>query len=216
MWVKICGIRDLKTAREVCASGADAIGLNFYTSSPRSVSVQVAQEIVSSLPPAVTPVGLFVNHELSDVLEIARSCGLKTLQLHGDETPEYLSHLQGFDLIRAFRIGDGDFQIVDRYLEECRRVGVSMWGCLIDACVQGNYGGTGQMADWKGVRSASKTSWPRLILAGGLTPENVTDGIDQVSPWGVDTASGVESAPGIKDPVLVEAFVRRARQTPGS
>lgn len=211
MWVKICGVRDVETARGVAASGGDAIGLNFYSPSPRSVTLSEAQEIVKGLPSGVMPVGLFVNHPLGEVFDIARNCGLQMLQLHGDETPEYLAELQGFDLIRAFRIGDGDFGVVDRYVAECARLGVKLWGCLIDAHVAGSFGGTGAKADWEGLKGATKEGWPRLILAGGLTPENVAEGIRTVGPWGVDTASGVESAPGVKDASKVAEFVRRAK-----
>lgn len=211
MWVKICGIRDVESARVVCAAGADAIGLNFYSASPRSVTVETAQSIVKSLGEDVVPIGLFVNQESHEVLRIARSCGLKRLQLHGDETPESLTELQGFDLIRAFRIVDGDYGVVDRYLSKCRQLGVSLWGCLIDAHVQGSYGGTGARVDWEGLGKARREGWPRLILAGGLTAENVAEAIRLVKPWGVDTASGVESSPGIKDEELIEQFVRRAR-----
>jgi len=212
MWVKICGIRDVETATWVCIAGADAVGLNFFTPSPRSVSVPMATDIVKSLPESVIPVGLFVNHAVAEVTEIARSCGLRTLQLHGDESPEYLAELQGFDLIKAFRVSDGAFGAIDDYLGECRRLGVTLWGCLIDAHVKGSFGGTGQRADWEGLQRACKTDWPRLILAGGLTPENVQKGICEVHPWGVDTASGVESSPGVKEASLIEAFVLNAKR----
>lgn len=215
MWVKICGVRDVAAARGICAAGADAIGLNFYSPSPRSVNVDTAREIVKSLDDSVSAVGLFVNHEQAEVFSIARNCGLKVLQFHGDETPEYLAEFQGFDLIRAFRIGDGNFAVVDRYLSDCHRLGISLWGCLIDACLPGSYGGTGTQADWEALAQARQTHWPRLILAGGLTPKNVEEAIRQVRPWGVDTASGVESAPGEKVLTKVEEFIRQAKQATG-
>jgi phosphoribosylanthranilate isomerase len=217
MWIKICGIRDVATALSVAQSGADAIGLNFYLPSPRFVAPAVAREIVAALPPGVEPVGLFINHSQEEVREIAIACGLQTLQIHGDEPPEFVAALAlDFRVVRSFRIDDdktgAGMEQVARYLDACRRLGAIPWGCLFDAKVPGSYGGTGHVAPWDMIRREyNKDEWPRLILAGGLRPSNVARAIKAVSPWGVDVASGVESAVACKDSTLVRQFVLNAR-----
>lgn len=210
MWTKICGIRDVSTAMAVAELGPRAIGLNFYEPSPRSVTVEVAAEIVRSLPERVEPVGLFVNHSLDEIRQICAACQLSTIQLHGDEPPEFLAELGEFRILRAFRIGDEGLADVDNYLAECRKLGTRPWACLADAKVAGAYGGTGQVAPWTLLQSEWNPDWPPLILAGGLNPRNVAAGIETVRPWGVDVAGGVESAPGSKDLSLVAEFLAQA------
>jgi phosphoribosylanthranilate isomerase len=218
MCVKICGVRDHESARIVAEARPDAIGLNFYAKSARCVQPAVAKAIVAELPDDVAPVGVFVNHPADDVAAICRMAGIRLAQLHGDETPEMLATLAAaapeLRLIRAFRVGDGGLAGVTPYLQRCRELGVSLFACLLDARVPGRYGGTGELAPWDAIRADYRyDDWPPLILAGGLTPENVSAGIAAVRPWGVDTAGGVESAIGVKDRELVARFVRSARGT---
>ncbi|MFO1022148.1 MAG: phosphoribosylanthranilate isomerase [Planctomycetales bacterium] len=211
MWVKICGLRDLETAVETSRLGADAIGLNFYAPSPRAVSIDRAAEIVRELPGSTTPIGLFVNHPLAEVREIARQTGIKTLQLHGDEPAEYLAELTEFNLIKAFRVRGGDLALVRETLQDYARVGIRLQACLLDAYQPGQYGGTGTTIPWKDLAGELNSLPVPVILAGGLTPSNLRQAIETVQPWGVDTAGGVESAPGRKDLNLVREFIRAAR-----
>ncbi len=213
MWIKICGIRDVETTQAAARAGADAIGLNFYSNSPRVVAPDVAAEIVGSLPSGVEPVGVFVNHSLDEVRAISRECGLRTIQLHGDETPEVVADLaRDFQVIRAFRVGDDGLKQIDQYLAACRRLGALPWACLIDAKVPGSYGGTGQVAPWEMIRREYKSvDWPPLILAGGLRPETVAQAVAAVVPWGVDVAGGVESSVACKDTAMVRQFVLNAK-----
>jgi phosphoribosylanthranilate isomerase len=211
IWTKICGIRDVETALAVAACGPQGIGLNFYDQSPRVVSSDVAKAIVSQLPPAVEPVGVFVNHSVEEITAICRMCRLKTVQLHGDEPPETVAALSSFRVIRAFRVGAGGLGEVAHDLDQCRRLGVLPWACLIDARVEGAYGGTGMVAPWELLRREYDFhDWPPLILAGGLHPQNVAEAIRVVQPWGVDVAGGVESTLACKDIPLVRKFVEEA------
>lgn len=213
MWIKICGINDLATAQHVVDAGADALGLNFYAPSSRVVTPAVAAEIVRAVGPRITPVGLFVNHTVAEVREILAICPVTWLQFHGDETPEFLSEFRDFHLIKAFRCGPEGLAPIADYLNRCVQLDLRLTACLIDAAVPGHFGGTGTVADWEMIAQAEqRTQWPPLILAGGLTAENVAQGIAAVQPWGVDTASGVEVSKGIKDAVLIREFVRTARQ----
>lgn len=217
LWVKICGIRDVATARSVAALGADAIGLNFYPDSPRVVSPDTAAEIVAALSSSVTPVGVFVNHTPDEVRSICRHVGLSTVQLHGDETPQMMAELDGLQLIRAFRVRGEDLRAVAADLRETAAAGVHLTACLLDAHVPGSYGGTGQCPPWQVLADGwDHEHWPAMILAGGLTPENVADGVRTVRPWGVDVASGVESSPGEKDLERVRRFITSARNAPSS
>jgi phosphoribosylanthranilate isomerase len=233
--VKICGITSVDDARAVAAAGADAVGLNFYAKSPRYVSVEKAREIVNALPAQMVKVGLFVNAPAEEVCQTYDALGLDLIQLHGDEPPHYLADLGGRAVMRAFRFGPGGLrspQLLDhgqpvsrtprvpdalesmaRYLGHCGRLGCMPRLVLVDAYVEGEYGGTGQAADWERLKgSPFGTSAPPLVLAGGLTPDNVAEAVRTVGPAAVDTASGVESSPGRKDPAAVEAFVRAARR----
>jgi len=215
MWIKICGIRDIESAKASAQAGADAIGLNFYANSPRVVSPAVAAEIVASLSGPIEPIGVFVNHSADEIRAICGHCRLRTIQLHGDEPPEQLVELaKEFRVIRAFRVGEEGLSRASEYLDACQRLGASPWGCLIDASVPGTFGGTGHRAPWEIIRREYKTSeWPPLILAGGLRAENVYDAIAMVDPWGVDVAGGVESSVACKDIGLVRQFVVNARST---
>lgn len=217
MWVKICGIRDQATATEIAALAPDAVGLNFYRKSPRSLVPSMAAEITSSLPANVEPVGLFVNETVESIHEICLLTGLRSIQLHGDESPELLKQLaerdSSYRFIRAWNPGNEGLDSLRNYLERLGSLNVSLSACLIDARVPGMHGGTGKKVDWDLLRREyHQDEWPPLILAGGLTPDNVADAIQAVQPWGVDVASGVESSPAVKDMARVEQFIRAARE----
>jgi len=215
MWIKICGIREAETARRIAELCPQAVGLNFYTKSVRSVDVPTARTIIESLPQSVEPVGVFVNQSVQDILAIIQRCGLRQVQLHGEESPADLAALQSalpkVRLIRAWRVGDEGLSGLRVYLQECRGRNVVLSACLIDARVEGVYGGTGRTAPWDVVADEyRRDEWPPLILAGGLTPSNVASAISTVRPWGVDVAGGVESSPGIMEIELVRTFIDAA------
>lgn len=217
MWIKICGIRDTATAAAVAGQRPDAIGLNFYRHTPRTVPVETAANIVRLLPAGVEPVGVFVNEPVRAIHEICAHCSLRTVQLHGDETPEDLRELavlnEAYRIIRAWNLGPDGLELLGDYLARLETLGVRLAACLIDARIEGSYGGTGQTADWGLLdREYRCQQWPPMILAGGLTAGNVAEAIHTGRPWGVDVASGVESAPGEKNLALVEQFIKTARQ----
>ncbi len=198
--VKICGITSVEDGLHAARCGADALGFVFYDKSPRCVTPQVAREIICGLPPFVTTVGLFVNEQPGRVSEIAAACGLDVVQLHGDEAPEKCL-LPPHRVIKALRVRDAaSIDGVDRY---------PVSALLLDAWVEGAYGGTGRSFNWQLAAEAARGH--QIILAGGLSPSNVADAIAAVRPYGVDVSSGVEAAPGRKDRAKVEAFVSAAK-----
>ncbi|MDB4786502.1 MAG: phosphoribosylanthranilate isomerase [Planctomycetaceae bacterium] len=224
LWVKICGIRDVETAEIAVDAGANALGLNFYAPSPRSITAERAAEIVESLPLQVTPIGLFVNHTVTQIEQIMETAGLETLQLHGDETPDFLADITEnhplWNIIWARRVNENDIADVDDDLRECDSLGVKLFACLLDPKVDGAYGGTGETLSWKLVaRHYDQTTNPPLILAGGITPDNVAEAVSSVHPWGIDVASGVETEKGVKNADLIHEFIDIARseiQTPSN
>ena len=210
--IKICGITTVDDAAAVVQTEADAVGLNFYPRSPRHVGDDAARQIVAVLPRGIVKVGLFVNAVASDVCRLYDDLRLDLIQLHGDEPPEYLTELSGRPVMRAFRVGFGELGTIIEYLARCRELDVTPAFTMLDSLVMGEYGGTGKTADWTTARQyASRPGLPPLVLAGGLTPENVAEAIAAVHPAAVDVASGVESSPGRKDATAVGAFVRAAR-----
>jgi phosphoribosylanthranilate isomerase len=216
LWVKICGVRDVETARVAVEAGANAIGLNFYEPSPRSTDVETARKIAELLPDDVTPVGLFVNHSLDEIERIMQAAGLVTLQLHGDETPQDLKQIAerhpGWNIIWARRVTEDSIADVEDELQKCKSLGVNLFACLLDPKVEGEYGGTGQTLSWKRVaQHYNQEKNPFLILAGGLTPDNVNEAVRTVHPFGVDVSSGIERGEGVKDAEMIRAFVRNAR-----
>ena len=216
MWVKVCGIRDELAAQQVAATRPDAIGLNFFARSVRFVDRPVARRIVAALPTGIERVGVFVNSAAEEIAAIVHEVGLTAIQLHGDETPTRIREIQrqlpSLPLIRAWRVGAEGLDGLSEHWAGCRQLGVQWYACLIDARVEGEYGGTGAVAPWQLLAEEWEArKLPRLILAGGLTPANVVAGIVAARPWGVDVASGVESAPGVKDVALVTSFVDAAR-----
>ena len=209
---KICGITSVEDALAVARAGADAIGLNFYSRSPRHVAEAVASEIVGALPAGIVKVGLFVDTPARDVCRLFDHLELDLIQLHGDQPPEFLAQVGDRPVMPAFRVGPDRLRPVTAYLARCRELAKRPAMVLLDALVVGEYGGTGRIADWSVAQAfAAQRGVPPLVLAGGLTPENVAAAIQTVGPAAVDVASGVESRPGRKDPVLVEAFLRAAR-----
>lgn len=207
---KICGITTPNDARAVGEAGADAIGLNFYPPSPRSVTVDAARAIRDAASD-LQVVGVYVNAAVAEITRAVSELSLSAVQLHGDEPPELLADLPELPVVVARRMDErGVGPIVD-HLAACAAAGRSPDAVLIDAAAPGAYGGTGKTADWALLsRNRDQLGDLPLILAGGLKPENVADGIRAVGPHGVDTASGVESAPGLKSAERVRAFVTAA------
>jgi phosphoribosylanthranilate isomerase len=199
--IKICGIRTVNDALAAMHAGADLLGFNFYPKSPRYIDVGICRDIMSVMRKYghITYVGLFVNASMGEVRATLETCGLGLAQLHGDESPEMMQSLQG----RAFKAFRGIPADVNGF------AGSESPALLVDAAVKGVYGGSGVTADWSAAAELAK-KYP-LLLAGGLTPENVAEAIRQVRPWGVDVASGVESSPGQKDASRMKAFVQAVR-----
>lgn len=198
---KICGITRVEDALAAASAGADAIGLVFYAKSPRAVSVAQAQQIIAALPPFVTTVGLFVDMPRGELQQVLAQVPLDLLQFHGDESVEQCEGY-GRPYIKALRVKAGD----DIAAQMARYPSAS--GVLLDTFVEGVPGGTGLAFDW----SLVPAELPKpMILAGGLTPDNVATAIAQVRPYAVDISGGVESAKGIKDADKVRAFIRAAR-----
>ncbi|MDZ5741605.1 phosphoribosylanthranilate isomerase [Pseudomonas asiatica] len=199
---KICGITRIEDALAAAEAGADAIGFVFYAKSPRAVDVRQARAIIAELPPFVTTVGLFVNASRCELNEILEVVPLDLLQFHGDETPQ---DCEGYHRpwIKALRVRPGDD------LEAACRVYAGARGILLDAYVPGVPGGTGEAFDWSLV--PARLSKP-IILAGGLSVDNVGQAIAQVRPYAVDVSGGVEQAKGIKDAAKIEAFMRAVKQ----
>ncbi|MBL8851203.1 MAG: phosphoribosylanthranilate isomerase [Planctomycetaceae bacterium] len=216
MWIKICGISDPDAIGTLAALRPDALGFNFYHGSKRRIAPSAAALAVRQLPAGIEPVGVFVNHSLEQIRDICGTTGIRTVQLHGDETPEFAAALTSFDVIRVSRIGSEGLSLVAADVERCRQLGVRLKACLVEPRVAGHYGGSGAVAPWNEIADGwNRTDWPPLLLAGGLTPDNVAAAVACVRPWGVDVASGVESSPGVKDPALVARFIQSARNPSG-
>lgn len=199
--VKICGIREEAMARVAAQAGADAIGLVFHPTSPRAVDAGRAQAIAAAVPPFVTVVGLFVNHDARAVRDILARVPLAMLQFHGDEPPEFCDQF-GLPWLRAVRMGPG----VD--LLEWRERFSRAAGLLLDAHVAGQFGGTGIGFDWSLVPAPLARS---VVLSGGLDAGNVGRAIHALRPWAVDVSSGVEVQRGVKDAARIEEFMRSVK-----
>jgi phosphoribosylanthranilate isomerase len=202
--IKICGIKNVTEALAAKDAGADLIGFNFYPKSPRYINVEKCRSIMDVMWKYfhITYVGVFVNASVKEVRATMQICGLNLAQLHGDETSEMLDELGG-KAFKAFR-GVADME-TDKQM-----IANNAPAFLVDASVKGLYGGSGVTADWNGAAELAK-KYP-LLLAGGLTPENVAEAVRKVRPWGVDVASGVEAAPGKKDAEKMFAFVQSVRR----
>ena len=198
---KICGITRREDALAAARSGADAIGLVFYQRSPRCVSIAQAKQLVDTLPPFVTVVGLFVNADAAFVREVLASVPLDLLQFHGDEAPEYCTQFSK-PYLKAIRVKAG----VD--LLQCASDFHSAKGLLLDAHVDGIPGGTGTAFDWNLIPVDLPLP---VVLSGGLDAGNVAVAIKQVRPYAVDVSSGVEASKGIKDAAKVAAFIKEVK-----
>jgi len=198
--VKICGITNIEDALTAIAAGADALGFVFHDESPRCVTPEEAAGIIAALPPFIQTVGLFVNRPLAFVNETAARCRLDLVQLHGDEPPEFCDAVER-RVIKAFRVKD------ITSLDPIRHYRVAAH--LLDAYSPNAYGGTGLTFNWD-IAKVAKDFSP-VILAGGLTHDNVRDAVETVMPYAVDVSGGVESSPGKKDAAKVREFIRRAK-----
>ena len=199
--VKICGITSIEDAIAAVAAGADALGFMFYERSPRRISMDMASVIKNALPPFVMRVGVFAD-ATENVIRSASLCGLNALQFHGNEPPEFLKRFSPITTIKAFRIQNaGSLALLSAY-------NTSSW--LLDSYTPAQLGGTGNTFDWEYARQARELGRP-IILAGGLNPDNVADAVRKVRPYAVDVSSGVEFAPGKKDPAKLAAFIQAAK-----
>ncbi len=199
MFVKVCGITRLTDALQAVQHGATALGFVFWPRSPRFITPERAREIIAELPSSLTTVGVFVNEPVDGISQVVARSGINTVQLHGDEPPVYADAL-GWPVLRSID--------VDEAASAC-----PSWPAqtvfLVDAVDRVRRGGTGAAVDW--TRAATVAGRWRVVLAGGLTPENVGDAINTVRPYGVDVSSGVEEAPGVKNFDKVARFVANAR-----
>jgi phosphoribosylanthranilate isomerase len=213
-WVKICGTTNLEDALVAVEAGADALGFVFYEKSPRKIDVEAARKIVESLPERVDKIGVFVNELPERVSRVADEAGLTAVQFHGDEyqnPSEYVVNrdvffcLPALEIISRFR-GSSGFLALSGF--------PNIAGILLDSGTREERGGTGKTFAWGEAHSfvaAVQTIHP-IVIAGGLTPDNVGWAVDFLKPWGVDVASGVEARPGKKDPEKVRAFVQAVRE----
>lgn len=201
--VKICGITNLKDARQALEAGATFIGFNFYERSPRYVTPSAAKRIMQSLPKKVKAVGVFVNETENKMLTIVRRIGLSHVQLHGEESPETVARLQRtLPVIKAIRVRKSfSTSELSRYKNAS--------AFLLDGFDRHRRGGSGKSFPWDIARRAKRVG--RIFLAGGLTPANIGEAIRSARPYAVDACSGVEAKPGKKDPAAVKKFMRAAR-----
>jgi len=203
--VKICGITNIEDALASCEYGADALGFIFYKKSPRFIEPERVKKIIRELPPFVTTVGVFVDEDADRISEIADAAKLDIIQLHGSEPPEFCNVFKR-KIIKAFKIQEQGARGKGQE-NEIRRYTVSAY--LLDTYKEGVEGGTGEIFDWEIAKEAKR--FGRIILAGGLTPENVAEAVETVMPYGVDVSSGVEQKPGKKDLQKVKNFIERAK-----
>ncbi len=199
--IKICGITNLDDALAAADYGADALGFIFYKKSPRSVEPEKAAEIVRRLPPFITPVAVFVNEREEKIRDIQFTTGIKVLQFHGDERPEYCDRF-ATRVIKAFQVRDKES------LKHMAQYHVA--ALLLDSYREDLRGGTGTTFDWH-LAVVAKT-FGRVVLAGGLTPENVAEAVKLVQPYGIDVAGGVEREKGVKDHASLKKFITEVRR----
>jgi len=215
--IKICGITRPEDAVAAADAGADAIGLVFHSPAPRYVTMDRARQILSVLPPFVTPVGLFVDAAAEHVREVAANLGLRHVQLHGQESPERVAALDPLVVIKAIRVERGAFaDTIARWKAALRSRRLNnLSGLVLETAGTAQAGGTGIANDWATVRrhraAGDFVGLPAIIAAGGLTPDTVAAVVRDVRPWAVDVSSGVEDAPGRKSVVRVRAFVAAGR-----
>jgi len=201
--VKICGITNKMDAIAASQLGVDMLGFVFYKDSKRYVEPRIAEDIVNELPQSVKRAGVFVNEDMSKVLEIAQDVSLDILQFHGDETPEYCrSFRPSYKVIKAFRVKDKES------LKKVNEYDVDFY--LFDTFNGGLPGGTGEVFNWDILKDFEVLK--PVILSGGLTPGNIQAAIKEVSPYAVDVSTGVERTPGKKDQELMKKFIDNVRK----
>jgi phosphoribosylanthranilate isomerase len=205
--IKICGTTNIVDAREAVHSGVDALGFIFVEKSPRYIPAHKAGEVVACLPPFVDRVGVFIDRDVQEVVEIVREVGLTYAQLHGDEDPGYCRQIARMaapcKVIKAFRVG------LENRAADFARYNDVVCGFLLDTYIQGQAGGTGQVFDWRLIEDLDLQR--PVILAGGLRPENILEAIRMVRPFGVDVNSGIEISPGIKDHQKLHELIDQVR-----
>ena len=207
--IKICGITRIDDALCAASAGADAIGLIFYPPSPRVVTIEQATSISDVLPPFVSTVALFVNASVHEVDDVIRHLRPSTLQFHGDEDAVFCTQF-GVPFIKAIRVGElmrphDLLEYADKF-KTARAV-------LLDTLAQGLYGGSGESFDWKLIPTEMRR---RVLLSGGLHPENVSGAIQLIRPWAVDVSSGVEASKGVKDHARIHKFIEEVRNADAS
>lgn len=225
MWVKICGTTNLEDARVAVEAGADALGFVF-AKSPRQVTAEQAGEIISALGKDVEKIGVFVDADFDGIVRTVLTAGLTGVQIHGpvdgglaerlrERFAEGSSGAKRFKILQVLHFGAGE-DALDERLVALRQCG-AVDAVLVDSRTATAQGGTGVSYDWAAARRSfvNAAAQLRMVVAGGLTPENVREAIATLEPWGVDVVSGVEAAPGRKDPEKVRAFVERARAAGG-
>ena len=199
--VKICGITSIDDAQAAVEAGADALGFMFYEPSPRYLTPEEAGAIIRELPAHVARGGVFVDTDEATIRNTATTAGLDTLQFHGNESPDFCTQFK-LRTIKAFRVKDGES------LGQLAGYGTDAW--LLDSYVQGVPGGTGERFNWDLAVEAKRLGRP-ILLAGGLTPDNAGEAVDQVAPFGLDVSSGVEAAPGRKDAAKMATLIASAK-----
>lgn len=203
LFVKICGITNLEDAQHAVHCKADAVGFIFYEESPRFIPHNRAAEIAKKLPEHVSKIGVFVNADPKFIHEVINHVNLSAVQLYGNEGPDDLVSYEA-SVIKVFRIKDDfDVEVMRNYIVDA---------FLLDTHKEGIMGGTGKTFNWNLAVAAKE--YGKIILSGGLTPENVEEAVRFVQPYGVDVSSGVESSPGKKDPQKVREFIMRAKSIP--
>ncbi len=196
---KICGITRLEDALTSVRYGVNALGFNFYEKSPRYISPDKASDIINQLPPFVSVVGLFVNADYDKIAKTADMCGVRTIQLHGDESPDFCSKLKSYRVIKALRIKhESDLGNLKRY---------DVCGYILDSFSPDVYGGTGLSFDWDLLGKIDSAK--NIIVAGGINPDNIEHLLRAVVPYGVDICSGVELSPGVKDEKLIKEIMSK-------
>jgi phosphoribosylanthranilate isomerase len=222
-WIKICGTTNLEDALTAVDAGADALGFVFYEKSPRSITPEAAKAIIAKLPARIQKVGVFVDRPFEFTEKIAESAGLSAIQLHPDLSkqnammPPALSHLKRYLALpaRHFLDDKGTFEsfAMSRRNEESDK---GFDAVFLDSGTPQQPGGTGKSFDWHEgnyIADVIRNAGFKLVVAGGLTPDNVTEAIRILKPWGVDVVSGVEASPGKKDPEKVRAFIKAVRKS---
>ncbi len=203
--VKICGITNLEDALTATGAGADVLGFILYPKSKRFIKAKDVRKITLNLPPFILKVGVFVNEDPRNVLEILSYAYLDFAQLHGEETPEECEYIGANRVIKVFRLKEiAEIERIEPYIGKIRAI-------LLDTYSKDSYGGTGKTFNWEIARAVKERFDITVILSGGLNPENVAKAIREVNPYAVDVSSGVETEPGKKDKEKVFQFVKVAK-----